>query len=130
MLRLTRLNYLAPVFMGKLTYFHIQPQWTDYLSGFIPTVISFFAVISTILNSMQVELAAQGLYPRDRVEWPQFVSGCRGVALFVIALVTFFMASIVSFVIAMLLKELFFAVSFIRAKRGLRNKELQAVVAI
>ncbi|KAK4182711.1 hypothetical protein QBC35DRAFT_546277 [Podospora australis] len=58
MLRLTRLNYLAFFTMGRLTYFHIQPQWIDYIDGIIAPAVTIFAVLSTILNSMQVGLVA------------------------------------------------------------------------
>ena len=130
MLRLTRLNYMTPFLMGKLTYFHVQPQCTDYLSRFNPSVVTFFAVISTILNSIQVELAVQGLYLDDGVEWPRFAHGCQWVAVCVIALVAFFMVSILLFIIVMLLKELVFAITFMREKRRLQSKELQVNVAI
>jgi hypothetical protein len=41
-LQLTRLNNMAPFCMGKLTYFHIQSQWTDYLGTFITPVVTLF----------------------------------------------------------------------------------------
>jgi hypothetical protein len=118
---------MAPFLMGKLTYIHVQLQ---YLSRFIPSVVTFFAVISTILNSMQVELAVQGLYLDDGVEGPRFAHRCQWVAVCVIALVAVFMVLILLFIIVMLLKELVFAITFVRAKRRSQSKELKAIVAI
>jgi hypothetical protein len=57
-LRLTRLNKTAMFFRGKLAYFHIHPQWGSYLSHILAPVITVFVILSAVLNSMQVTLAA------------------------------------------------------------------------
>ncbi len=117
---------MAPVCMGKLAYFHIQSQWTDFIGSFFTPILTLFAVISIVLNSMQVELAAEGLAPA--VQWPQFVGICRWVAGGVIVLVLSIMGVISGFFCFVLIKELVFARQFIRAKKSGATKELQAMV--
>jgi hypothetical protein len=60
-LRLTRLNFYTHIFLGKLTYHHIDAQWSTYLNRCIAPLLIVFAISSTILNAMQVELSVQGL---------------------------------------------------------------------
>ncbi|KAF7512341.1 hypothetical protein GJ744_001909 [Endocarpon pusillum] len=126
MLRLTRINHMAFFFMGKLTYFHIQPQWVDYLGNFISPILTTFAVMSTILGSMQVGLASQSL--DGGMVWPQFVAVCEWTAVAVLILVAAIFIALLGFFLSMMLKELVFARSFIRAKRLSVVKESQAVV--
>ncbi|KAB5566047.1 hypothetical protein GE09DRAFT_727426 [Coniochaeta sp. 2T2.1] len=83
-LRLTRLNKTAMLFRGHLAYFHIHPQWGSYLSHMLGPIITIFAVMSVVLNSMQVTL--QAVAGPDGVEqrWHTFV---RVAAYFPVAVV-------------------------------------------
>lgn len=76
---------MAFFLMGKLTYFHIQPQWTDYLVNFISPVITTFAVVSTDLASMQVGLASANL--NDGMASPQFMAVCGWTAVRVLLII-------------------------------------------
>lgn len=60
-LRLSRLNLWAPVLFGKLTFHHINAQWSVFLTKFFAFALAAFLVLTTILNAMQVELAIQSI---------------------------------------------------------------------
>ncbi|KAF2135208.1 uncharacterized protein K452DRAFT_281844 [Aplosporella prunicola CBS 121167] len=62
-LRLSRLNLYAPFLLHKFHYEQIHGQYADYFSGLYGPVLFFFAIVTTILNGMQVELAVEGLLP-------------------------------------------------------------------
>ncbi len=129
MLRLTRLNKLAFFTMGRLTYFHIRPQWADYLGVLIAPAITVFAVVSTMLNSMQVGLAVDSLGTDPR-EVPPFAMICRVVALSTLLLVTIFLVAVVLFSVAMIVKELAFGRSLLLAKKKSKTKAYHAVVGV
>ena len=63
-LRLSRLNLYAPFFFRKFTFqkFTFQKlhgQYSDYFARFYGPTLFAFAVASTLLNSMQVEMAVE-----------------------------------------------------------------------
>lgn len=60
-LRLTRLNHCARLFLGELTFHHIDGQWGSYLQRCLTPLLSMFAILSIILNAMQVGLAVESL---------------------------------------------------------------------
>jgi hypothetical protein len=57
-LRLTRLNFYAPLLLRKFRFEQVHGQYGDYFAQLYGPVLFVFAVVSTILNSMQVALAA------------------------------------------------------------------------
>ncbi|CAP91133.1 Pc13g00640, partial [Penicillium rubens Wisconsin 54-1255] len=57
-IRLTRLNYYAPVLLGKGHYQRVNHQYRAYFARIQGPVISAFAFFSILLNCMQVSLAA------------------------------------------------------------------------
>ncbi|KAI1521384.1 hypothetical protein PtrSN001C_012256 [Pyrenophora tritici-repentis] len=57
-LRLTRLNFYAPFLLRKFHFEQVHGQYGDYFARLYGPVLFVFAVVSTILNSMQVALAA------------------------------------------------------------------------
>jgi hypothetical protein len=121
-LRLTGLNHLSRLFLRKLTYFHLYPHMSDYLGTFVAPIITLFAVLSTILNSMQVVLAAQGLNSND--SWPVFWVVSKWFALVIILLVALLLLGLVLFIVSMHLKDQYFAWSVKRQQRN--NKQLAA----
>jgi hypothetical protein len=125
-LRLTRLNKMAPFLMGKLTYFHVHPQWTEYLGGFVPPVLALFAAISTVLGSMQVGLEAQDL--DGGIVWPHFAVTCAWVSVCFLVLVVVLSLSFVVFFVSMMLKEIIYARSCLRANKNKTLKDSQAVI--
>lgn len=57
-LRLTRLNFYAPFLLGKFHFEQVHGQYGDFFGRLFRPILFVFAVVSTILNSMQVALAA------------------------------------------------------------------------
>jgi hypothetical protein len=57
-LRLTRLNFYAPFLLRKYHYEQVHGQYGDHFARLYGPVLFVFAIVSTILNSMQVALAA------------------------------------------------------------------------
>jgi hypothetical protein len=57
-LRLTRLNFYAPLLLRKFHFEQVHGQYRDYFARLYGPILFVFAVVSTILNSMQVALAA------------------------------------------------------------------------
>jgi hypothetical protein len=57
-LRLSRLNLYAPLLLRKPRFEQTHSQYSDYFARLYGPVLFLFAIISTLLNSMQVGLAA------------------------------------------------------------------------
>lgn len=60
-LRLTRLNFYAPLLLRKFHFKQVHGQYGDFFGRLYGPILFAFAVVSTILNSMQVALAANQL---------------------------------------------------------------------
>ncbi|TVY22256.1 hypothetical protein LHYA1_G009035 [Lachnellula hyalina] len=60
-LRLTRLNLYAPLLLRKFHFEQVHGQYGDFFGRLYGPILFVFAVVSTILNSMQVALAADQL---------------------------------------------------------------------
>ncbi|KAK5194612.1 hypothetical protein LTR99_003115 [Exophiala xenobiotica] len=58
-IRLSRLNFYAPILFGRFYYEHIPMQYGEYFARLYGPLLFIFAVVTTILNSMQVALAAK-----------------------------------------------------------------------
>jgi hypothetical protein len=72
-LRLSRLNFYAPFFLGKFHFEQIHGQYGDYFARLYGPILFIFAVVSTILNSMQIELAVEQVASVHWVAlWPLF----------------------------------------------------------
>jgi hypothetical protein len=75
-LRLTRLNLYAPLLIRKFNYEQIHGQYADFFGRMFGPILFIFAVISILLNSMQVELAAEQLMGSE-AQWEGFWELCR-----------------------------------------------------
>ena len=123
-LRLTRLNHIARIFLRKWTYLHLYPQWSDNLGRVVAPVVTLFAVFATILNSMQVVLAAQGSNGNE--VWPEFLSMSKWFAVSVIVMVLLILVGLLVIMVVMLLKELSYGWSLQRElKRGKLASEIR-----
>ncbi|KAK7193586.1 hypothetical protein DPSP01_000138 [Paraphaeosphaeria sporulosa] len=60
-LRLTRLNFYAPLLLRKFHFEQVHGQYGDFFGRLYGPLLFVFAIVSTILNSMQVALAADQL---------------------------------------------------------------------
>ncbi|RYP03437.1 hypothetical protein DL765_010494 [Monosporascus sp. GIB2] len=66
-LRLSRLNFYAPFLFGKFNFQTTHGQYSDYFARFYGPVLFAFAVASTVLSSMQVEMAVEQVSAAQRV---------------------------------------------------------------
>jgi hypothetical protein len=111
-IRLTRLNYLALISFGRPAYFALRPQYGDYISHSFVPIITLFAVLSTILSSMQVALAVQ--VPDATSSWEAFTSVAKWFSIAVIILVV----SLVVFLV------IFLPMAIVRAQYAVRRSNL------
>lgn len=60
-LRLTRLNFYAPFLLRKFHFEQLNSQYGDFFARLYGPILFVFALASTILNAMQVQLATEQL---------------------------------------------------------------------
>jgi hypothetical protein len=60
-LRLTRLNFYAPFLLRKFHFEQVHGQYSDFFGRMFGPVLFCFALVTTVLNSMQVALAVEQL---------------------------------------------------------------------
>lgn len=111
-LRLTRLNQCARLFLGKLTFHHIRPQWSTYLGGLLAPLLSVFALVSVVLSAMQVGLASSGA----EGQWVLFYDTAKRFSAAVIIFATVVIGSSVTFVGFLWIHDMWFARSVLRRK--------------
>ncbi|KAL8377590.1 hypothetical protein RB595_008330 [Gaeumannomyces hyphopodioides] len=109
-LRLTRINKTTLFFKRKMAYFHMLPQWGSYLQHLLTPIITVFAILTVILNAMQVTLAAHEVGP-DNVtpNWVPFVNLSLYLPVAVMILITILLAFLLGGVLAMGFKDLIWA---------------------
>jgi len=73
-LRLTRLNFYAPLLLRKFHYEQVHGQYGDFFGRLYGPILFVFALVSIILNAMQVELAAEQFITPH---WVSIWSVCR-----------------------------------------------------
>lgn len=116
-LRLTRLNWMARLFLRKLTYHHINVQWASYLNIFVAPFLTVFLILSTILSAMQVELAVESIeIDSVRTEWKAFVQVCHGFSIAVIIFVGVVVAITLSIAMFVVIHEQWFTRRLMRHK--------------
>lgn len=73
-LRLTRLNFYAPFMLRKFYFEQVYGQYGEFFAQLYGPILFIFALLSTILSSMQVVLAAEQLVA---VQWSSIWYICR-----------------------------------------------------
>ena len=68
-MRLTRLNFYAPLLFRKFHYEQIHGQYSDFFARLFGPILFIFALVSIMLNSMQIELTVE---PLKVAQWRQF----------------------------------------------------------
>jgi hypothetical protein len=114
-LRLTRLNIYTRLLFKKLTYHHIDAQWSSYVGHFITPLLSAFIMVTLPLSAMQVELTAQSLNNPSGT-WSQFAAISRWFSIFVLLVVAAVIIFLTALVIFLLVHDIWFARSVIRRK--------------
>jgi hypothetical protein len=66
-LRLSRLNTYAPFFLHKFHFEQVHSQYGDYFARLYGPVLFIFAIVSTLLNCMQVALTVEQVSSRHWV---------------------------------------------------------------
>lgn len=116
-LRLTRLNIVTRLFLRKLTFHHIDAQWSSYLGHFITPLLSAFFIITLPLSAMQVELAVQGLENLSG-KWASFATTARWFSVSTLIVVAAIILFLTALVIFLFIHDLWFARCVIRRKRA------------
>ena len=114
-LRLTRLNFYTRIFLGKLTFHHIDAQWSTYLNCFITPLLIVFAIASIVLNAMQVELAVQGVQGPGNT-WTAFTWVSRWFSVATLFLVGLSSWLLIVLIVFMFCHDIWFARDIIRKK--------------
>ena len=118
-LRLTRLNWLTRMFLGKLTYHHIDAQKNAYIGRIVTPFIGAFAIMTVILSAMQVELQAQSL----NTDVPSqgflvFAQVSKWFSVLVVIIVTFLVAVLIIFILFLCVHDQLFFRKVLRMKRS------------
>jgi hypothetical protein len=74
-IRLSRLNFYAKLFLGKLNFQRIDAQYGAYFARFYGPILFVFGTFTVVLSAMQVELAAETLLQENH--WLHFWLVCR-----------------------------------------------------
>jgi hypothetical protein len=118
-LRLARLNLYAPFLFSRFHFEEVNGEYSDYFSRFYGPILFGFAAFSTILNSMQVELAVEQL---TVTKWPAFWALCRWFSTITLALTSVLVLCIVGLWSVLVLDEWIYAVKD-RLRRRRRRRE-------
>lgn len=109
-LRLTRINKTTMLFKRKMAYFHLLPQWGSYLQHLLAPIITVFAILTVILNALQVTLAAHEVGPNNvEPNWLPFVNLSLYLPVAVMILIGILLAFLLGGVLAMGIKDLIWA---------------------
>ena len=115
-LRLTRLNFYTLIFLGRLTFHHINSQWRTFLGQMFTPMLSLFAVLTVILNAAQVELAAEQIVD-GAGRWLAFAKFSRCMSLLVLVLTIGIIATFGKTVAFLFIHDIWFARSVLTEKR-------------
>ena len=116
-LRLTRLNMCSRLFLGKLTFHHIDAQWSSYLGRFLAPMLSTLALFSVVLSAMQVGLAAQKP-PEDLHNLITFSGISQWFSTAIILLASVGILLLGALIIFMFIHDIWFAQSVLRQQRN------------
>jgi hypothetical protein len=120
-IRLTRLNYYAPILLGKSYYQRENYQYRAYFARIQGPLISAFAFFSIVLNCMQVSLAAST--SDDRYSSALLVAGCFWLSTLIGFLIGALMLMLVLLFHFKVIREWRFAIAHrIQWKKGQQQK--------
>ncbi|KAJ5159507.1 uncharacterized protein N7482_006511 [Penicillium canariense] len=127
-LRLSRLNLWAKLVLRRFHFHKAYGQYGAYFMRLYAPVAIIFAFYSVALNAMQVVLAAESLL-QAQTSWEAFAEACRGFSVFTLVSAVAACLGLLGLFVGLLLRELVFALSHLRAKRGKRTVAPAAEVA-
>jgi hypothetical protein len=86
-LRLSRLNFWAPLFLHRMEYFNPTRQASLYFSAYFQPLLFVFGSLSVLLSAMQVALATDQSGTGLIRAWARFIAACQWVSVVSIVLV-------------------------------------------
>lgn len=107
-IRMTRLNYYAPILLGKSHYQRENYQYRAYFARIQGPLISAFAFFSIALNCMQVSLAVSATDERYSSAW--LFSGCYWLSTLIGSATGFLMLMLVFLFLLKVIREWKFAI--------------------
>lgn len=114
-LRLPWLNDLTFFTLGKLSYFRSEEQWDEWFGRTFGPIIAVFAIISVILNTMQVGLNAVQIDGTLGDE--QYLKVSWGVSQFVLIVAAVISSASILLLLWVVVKEQAFALYMMKARR-------------
>jgi hypothetical protein len=121
-LRLSRLNFWAPVAIGRLDFHKSVWQYGEYFSQFYGPLLFIFGVFAIILNAMQVALAVQSVDSGVGSSWGVFADVCKVFSVLTLFVVLLVVVHLVLTFAVRGLRELVFALrALYRRKRAAKN---------
>ncbi|KAJ6256417.1 hypothetical protein Dda_8918 [Drechslerella dactyloides] len=115
-LRLSRLNWLIRFLFIKVTFFHVNGEWGPIFMNILAPLIAVFAVLSILLTTMQVGLAAQSSTSTD--SWQAYIGVCRWFSVVVLVATTTASAGLLALMAGVLIHEQVFAYKKFHAPKG------------
>lgn len=115
-LRLTRLNFYSRIFLRKLTYHHIDAQWSSFFGSAIAPFVVIFVIITVVLNAMQVELA---VWSNNDVEhsWAAFINVSKWFCVIVLLFTLFVIFFVLFLLMFLFIHDTWFALRILREKK-------------
>jgi hypothetical protein len=121
-LRLTRLNFWAPIFLGQMHYFNMSRQYDQYFSRYFQPVLFAFGTFSLVLSAMQVALASEPEPSSPADSWMVFVAVSKWTAISTILIVVVVVLWMLATLVFKLLRELGYALDKVFIKSVFKSK--------
>jgi hypothetical protein len=121
-LRLTRLNFYGKFILHQFNFVQLHGQYGTYFGQFFGPILFVFAAISVILNSMQVEMAAE---QTSGVLLEAYVKVCHWFSIVILISTAVISLGLVALVIYMICDEWVYALKDRYRKRNTRSKLTQ-----
>ena len=115
-LRLTRLNFYSRIFLGKLTFHHVSPQWGALLSSAVAPLIVVFVIVSAILNAMQVALVVQGT-SNIEPSWAKFAKVSQWFSVLVLVFAMIMILFLFVLIVLLFVHDILFTRRIIKGKK-------------
>lgn len=121
-LRLSRLNSLAIMFLGRMDYFNLSQQYETYFARYFQSLLFGFGAFAVVLGAMQVALAAKQLPDGLEQPWVIFAHVCQWSSVATIAAVACFIVWLFGIWAVKLSGELVYPAQRLLGKRGLSSR--------
>jgi hypothetical protein len=107
-IRLTRLNYYAPILLGRTRYQRVDYQYRAYFARIQGPILCAFAFLSILLNCMQVNLAAATL--EEKYTSIAMTEVCYWISIMIAVVICFLLLMLACLFIFKIIREWRFAI--------------------